>query len=477
MEETPIPFFAHSDPGNDTRRLLLLSFHFPPGDSVGALRWGRMATHFAAGGWGLDVVTVDPSSLRSSDPSGLSVLPPGIRVFGSWFGPLLIDRWERYAWSLYTRLRRRRPYSKASRASLSSTSPKARPASLSRSEIAEAGWSVRTLIRTYYWYLYFRRNLRWARGAQAVGLKLAKTTKYRAIVSCGPPHEAHFAGAAVARAAGLPHVVDMRDPWSLGERSIEITATPLAHPHASRNEAKTLSSASLIVMNTEAARHALVRKYPLLEPRVIVVTNGFDDETPPQESSGHVFVMAYAGSIYLDRTPKELFQAARLVIDARALSPDEFLIEFMGSEEISGGVTLASVAEDAGIRDFVKLHGPSSRANALRLLSRAAILVSLPQDSDTAIPSKIFEYMPFNAWLLALADKGSATFELLDGSGADLVTPHDVDLIAARIGERYDQFRRSGRPVAPALIAQCSRRFQAERLMRAIEALDSGRYP
>ena len=91
-----------------------------------------------------------------------------------------------------------------------------------------------------------------------------------------------------------------------------------------------------------------------------------------------------------------------------------------------------------------------------------------------AIPSKVFEYMRFDAWLLALADEGSASQQLLVGSGADVVDPTDVNGIARVLSERYGSFKLSGPPRQPALIARCSRREQARILFEALEPLGGG---
>ena len=91
----------------------------------------------------------------------------------------------------------------------------------------------------------------------------------------------HDAARRVARTAGVPFVVDMRDPWSLVERVPEVLANPLFLSLARRYERRTFTKASLIVANTEAARDALAQVYPELSTRMIAVMNGYDDEPLP----------------------------------------------------------------------------------------------------------------------------------------------------------------------------------------------------
>jgi len=99
------------------------------------------------------------------------------------------------------------------------------------------------------------------------------------------------------------------------------------------------------------------------------------------------------------------------------------------------------------------------------------MLVTLPQDSDMAIPAKIFDYMQFDAWLLALADDGSATEQLLRGSTADVVAPDAIDTIAGLLHLRYLQHLRGEWPERLATDPRYSRREQADRLFVALEAI------
>jgi hypothetical protein len=99
------------------------------------------------------------------------------------------------------------------------------------------------------------------------------------------------------------------------------------------------------------------------------------------------------------------------------------------------------------------------------------MLAILPQDSDMAIPAKVFDYMRYDAWLLVLAEHGSATEQLLRASGADIVAPDSVDTLAALLHLRYIQHQRGERPARLSVNELYSRRTQADRLFTAVEAL------
>src|SRR5258705_6329869 len=118
---------------------------------------------------------------------------------------------------------------------------------------------------------------------------------------------------------------------------------------------------------------------PEVTDRIIAVTNGFDDDPVPPSQRDRRFTIAYAGSVYLDRDPRELFRGAARIIDELHLTPDELGIEFMGWVESYDGVPLQVIAREEGVGDFVRLRPPGSRAEALEFLARANMLAVLPQ--------------------------------------------------------------------------------------------------
>jgi glycosyltransferase involved in cell wall biosynthesis len=317
----------------------------------------------------------------------------------------------------------------------------------------------------------YARDGRWARDAADLATRLARAQRYIACVTCGPPHMAHDAGRRLRIRTGLPHVMDLRDPWSLAQRVPEGIASPVWFALARRHERRAVASAGLVVMNTEPAATAMRGEYPAAAARIIAVPSGFDAEPVPTVPRGRAFVIAYAGSIYLDRDPRLLLRAAARVIREQRLTPDDLRVEFMGNVKSFEGRTLERIAEDEGVGPYVRRHPPASRRLALGFMATASMLVSLYQDSHWAIPGKMFEYMLFDAWVLALALPGSATADLLAGSGADIVGPEDVEAIASVVARRYAEHRAGVRPQRLADNERFSRGTQAAVLFDAIGRL------
>ena len=456
------------DPSSD--RILLISDQFPPAQSAGALRWQKLSRFAADRGWILDVITRDPALLDARDDSRLAELPPGTRVYGFVPGDLLLDRAETWLSRAYRAVRRGR-HSASSElekrdAGTAQPPPRAGGRSLAPEQMRWDPASIRFWMRSYWSWLDHRRQLAWARSIEAVGVQILDRSRHRAVISCGPWHLCnHEAARRLSRRARLPFIMDLRDPWSLERRIAETIASPVWFALARHHESRAVRDASLVVVNAEPVERAMVVRYPSAAGRIVTVTNGYDEEPIPMTRHGARFTVAYAGGIYLDRDPRPLFQAAARAIAELNLTPDSFRIELIGNVNDYGGVPIAVMAEQEGIAGYVKTGPLRPRQEALEMLAGATMLLSLPQDSPWAIPSKIFEYMQFDAWMLVLAEPDAPAALLLRDSSADVVSPGDVDGIAAVLKRRIEEFRRGERPRRLAHERMFSRRVQAGRLM------------
>ena len=476
-------FQAPASKAPPSGRLLLISFHFPPGGGAGALRWQKLARFAGERGQTLDVITLHPSDLDKIDNKRLADLPRGTRIYGVPMPALLLERIEGLFWRYLPWLRRRNPAASElweRAAPLHATEHvkvTRRPSEALHDRIVQRFRQVLCAMRRGYfaWMDYYTHGA-WANDATTLGLQLLASEKYDAIITCGPPHMAHEAGRRLAQRTGLPLVVDLRDPWSMVERLPHVFDSAIWYRLATFYERRVVARASLIVMNTTRAQDAMQALYRSKQSRIVAVMNGYDEEASCAVHAERKFIIAYAGAVYLDRDPRVLLKAVARVVSSLELTPGEIGTEFMGHVESYQGISLRSLADAEGIADYVRILGPSPRDAALEFLSRASVLVSLPQDSDMAIPSKIFEYMQFDAWILAIAQRGSATELLLRDSGANVVAPDDLEGMTEALISRFRQHRQGTRPARLAAgMSFASRRAQAALLFdRLDEVVRSG---
>lgn len=467
----PAPFWEkRGSPAHDARRLLLISYHFPPDTTIGARRWEKLAKSVTERGWGLDVITCAPTGKRGAS---LDSLPAGVRVFGVPDPVLPFERVEHVLWRAYRTLwpnRRLDPSAVRANADSNSHTAEGRPESLDRDEIPSSVRTPRELLRTYWAWVELTHGERWARRAAALGRRIVTPRVHEAVITSAPPHTSHEAGRLVSVSTGLPFVMDMRDPWSLQPWLRESVASPIWYRHAERYERACIERASLVVANTPPAHAALVALHPDASAKTITVMNGSDDDPLPPHRDSERFVIRYAGTIYLDRDPQTLFRAAAKVIASEKLQPAQFGIDILGRFADEHRVPLLGMAAQEGIADYVTVEPPRPHAEALQFLAGATMLVIFLGSNMLALPAKVFEYVRFDSWLLALAEPGSAIAQVLEGTSADVVVPQ-IDAIAKTIAKRYHDHRAGIRPQPVARDDRFSRATQARILLDAIEGI------
>src|SRR5690625_834272 len=495
LDSGTLPFFESGGAGGARGHLLGISNHFPPSPATGALRWQKFSHHAAERGWSLDVISVDPRALERPEWERLEDLPRGIRLFGvPEPGPSSAERLIEGCWATIDAFRRRarapgdeddvgnqRQLQRQTQGAEPRSLISPRPTELRSDEVRWLSPDTRTPVRAYFAWLSLMRERRWARAATELVRRLTREgsgSTFDAVISCGPPQMVHDAGRRIARALGVPLVLDFRDPWSLTPRLPESYASPLWYLLARKYERKAMDQVGddgLIIMNTEAAREAISRLYPSLASRTITVMNGYDVHDPaPLVQEGRRFLIAYAGTIYMGRDPRPLFRAVAQLIDEFGLEPDDIGVELIGDVMEFDGVPTDELAVEEGIGEYLSLRPRVPRREVHEHLRRAQLLVDLPQDAPLAIPSKLFDYLSFNAWVLALARRGSAPERVLRGTGVDLVGPDDVARIKDILRRRYLMYRAGFRPRRLADgIPQYSRHAQAETLFSAIEGMVS----
>ncbi len=412
------------------------------------MRWQQLTNCARERGWAVDVLTLHPDDLATRDDSRIDLLAPDTRVFGIPKPGLLIDRavqWcLQHSWPLS-----RRPHGAGA------TQLKT---SLAKSEVTYSAGLYQVVRRAFFTWRWVAIQRAWSGAAARVGDKLCRQNDYLAVISCGPPQWIHETADQLGRTHDLPFVADLRDPWSQAERLPEHIASPLWYRWAERSEREVLGRADLVVSNTGLAARALEKR--LSTTRVVAVMNGYDDLMPQTSIKRTRYTISYAGTVYIDRNPRHLFRAARQVIDELGLSPDDFELEFIGHRYDLDGLTLEQIATEEGVEDFVILRDPMPRTALLDYLQRSSMLVSLPQDSRMAIPSKVFEYMVYEADMLVLADAASASAELLKGTTASVCQPTDVPAIASAIRVGYQRFSQHARPEPLAHEVRFSRAYQ-----------------
>ena len=307
------------------------------------------------------------------------------------------------------------------------------------------------------------------------------------------PWETGDAAQRLSRRFGIPWVADLRDPWALDDWAVYPTG--LHRRLELSRMRRLLGSAAAIIMNTPGAAVALRRSAPELSGRVHVIPNGYDavDFAGPRPvKNPGIFRVVFCGYAHASfgRTFRRSRRLRTLLGGAvRGLDPISryhlFLVDAVGEVLVRRRhlvsaleVHLAGVGSVDGIGELacVVAHGYVPHTEAIDLV-RSADLLFLPLHDlapdvrGRTVPAKSYEYLASGRPILAAVPEGD-TRNLL--SGAACVTccsPKDVGAIARALEDAVESWQRRGTPLVDrsALIAPYERRALTAKLARVFD--------
>jgi len=436
------------------RRVLWLTFHYPPLTSVGTHRNLGLTRWLPEHGWSPTVLTIQPRAGLATDPDLLARIPAQLHVHRV-AAPHLFEELARW---------RRRDPSAESPSGAGSAEMEQRSLVGHLKELVS--WPL--LVPDVEWP--------WRWNAIRRGRALLREQRPDCIVASGPPATTLLAAARLSAWSGIPWVADLRDPWAgLPFKTIRYAWLERRND---RLESRTLRSAACIVANTARAAAELAARYPALADRIVTVPNGFDPETartasaeaPAQAAPAGVITLVHAGSLYGRRRLDTLLRALASEPDARPMVH----VTLLGA----GSEALAAQVCELGIGDRIALRPPVAHREALAE-TRAADIVLIAGVAglkpESQVPAKLFEALALGKPVLTLSKQGGAIQETLDSAGAtywradpESETEIRTALAAIRAARREGRDFASMRARQPDAFAlpNLARRF-AEVLVRA----------
>lgn len=355
------------------KRLLMIAYHFPPlAGSSGIQRTLRFVQHLPKFGWEPIVLTADPRAYERTSEDLMTDIPESVVV--------------RRSFALDT----------------------ARHLSI-------GGRYIGAMARPDRW-------ASWKIGAVRDGMRMIKEFKPQAIWSTYPIATAHLIGAELQRRSGLPWVADFRDPMAQDG----YPADPLVWQSYKSIEEKALSTASYSTFTTPSAAQTYQSRYPKTAERVVVLENGYDEETfaaventggQKQKIHPEAVTLLHSGIVYPDeRDPTQLFEALGQLKANRKIQPSTLKIRFRASVHDD---LLNALARKYDIAEFIDCQPPIPYREALaEMLNADGLLVMQASNCNEQIPAKIYEYMRAGRPILALTDSLGDTAATLRNAGA-----------------------------------------------------------
>jgi hypothetical protein len=356
-----------------TRKVLLVTYHFPPSAASGTFRLLGFARHLPRHGWHVHVIAPPETPWDNTDPA-LSAQVPAETGYDAV------------------------PY------------PRSAPR------------LVRLLAPYAIWLPFAWRACR----------RAIKRERPDIVLTSGPPHIVHVLGMLLQRTERLAWIADFRDPWISGAVRGGVTVKQRWMRYL---EKQVFAHADRILGNAPNATRVFCDTYPRQAAKILTLTNGFDPPsqlTPPPPPSGTLH-MLHAGEIYAGRDPLPLLEAiAELHQAGRAIRWVVMGNVHLPKGNLADEAARRGLADAVELRGQLPYEEALHQMGKTDLL----VLLDAP-GRTVGVPAKLYEYLGAGRPILALTERDGDTAHVLRESGVThrLAPPRDVGRIRQAIVE------------------------------------------
>lgn len=401
------------------RRVLLVSYHFPPVGGAGVQRPAKFARYLPGFGWDATVLQAANPSVPVLDPSLLADLPSDLVII---------------------KARTLEPgYASKSLAAGKPTNARGGLKSAARRLVRSGAAMV----------LQPDPQILWFPAARRAGIRALRRVQHDAILATAPSYSNLVLGASLARASGLPLVVDYRDEWDLSSAYWEnAPRDPISWRVQGVMQRRVLRQAAALIATTKASTTRLAERAAEAgaAPMAECIYNGWDpadlDTTgaeaaiPPQLPD--TFRLVYAGTLWNLTSVAPLVAAVQRLAASHPHLLQRLELVFLGRKTPDQLQLLGQLAATpATVRELAYAEHQA----AIRAMQDADALLLLLSDvpgAERVAPAKLFEYLAVDRPMLAVVPEGETAAIVRSVDPDAWHAPVDVAGIAAWLVARLE---------------------------------------
>ncbi len=273
-------------------------------------------------------------------------------------------------------------------------------------------------------------RLPWVPYALSAAAGLVHSAPVDAIFSTSPFLASHFTALWLKAKYGLPWIADFQDPI----RDNPFRTRRWLYPYDALIEYFIFRYADRLIANTDTVAAAWRTRYPRWSEKVSVLWNSFDprEEVPLSQPPKRPYrVLAHVGSLYGERHPCHLLSA----LERLGAGPSNIRVKLVGPIE-PALLDRHKPLFDRLVRTGLLEYGNRlvERTEALRETAEADYLLLLDlneQNASLQLPSKLLDYIRYGKPILAYTSSDSPVERVLARSGISYVAIDPTEIEAA----------------------------------------------
>lgn len=401
------------------KKVLIISYYWPPSGGISVLRSLKIAKHLRQHGWEPIVFTPENADYSAIDHNNFKDVPEGIEILKvPTIEPFKIFKW-------FTGLKKDANLNNV----LSAHDKK-----------MGAAYKFSVWVRSNFFIPDARAM--WIRPSVKFLLKYLKENKVDAIFTDGPPHTNTRIATLLKQKTGIPWLSDYQDPWSQVDYFQELILTKWGLKRHLQQEQEAFEAADKTTIVSPTWKQDLMS---IGAKNVEVIYWGYDPEDyydiEINTSISSKFSLVHAGVMGFDRNPKTLFQAIKELANEIPGFNNDFELILYGQVDQSVQESIKS----SGIENMVNIAGNVIRKEAINSIFSAQILMLLLNQQPNAmgrVPGKLFEYLASKRPIFNLGPTNSDVDKLLQKANAGNNFEYDDhNGIKSYLKEKYEEFK------------------------------------
>lgn len=380
------------------KRVLIITYYWPPSGGAGVQRWLKFAKYLPASGWQPVIYTPSNPEIAIKDESLEKDVNPSTEIVKT-------KIWEPY--TLYKNL----------------TGKKAQQINAGFSnESKKAGILEKIAI-------WLRGNLfipdarkYWINPSIDYLVDYLKREPVDAIISTGPPHSMHLIACGLKKKLNIKWIADFRDPWTNIDFYHELHLTKWADQKHHRFEKEVLQSADAVIAigktMAEELSHIAARK-------VNVITNGYDTEDMKSEILlDKKFSIAHIGTLSKSRNPVELWLAIAELIDENNDFAANLELKLAGQVDFHVKQSLTAFK----LEKYINYIAYMPHDEVAKVQQQSQVLLLVLNDTPNAkgiLTGKFFEYMASKRPILCIGRKDGDAAVIIEETKCGVVCEYN----------------------------------------------------
>lgn len=392
-------------PTNDRgfmKKILLITYYFPPCGGAGVQRWMRILKYLPAMGWDVTVLTTNNGDYPIIDESLTAQIPEDIRVIRT-KTPVFGNFYKRF-----TKDKDGLPYGSL-----------------------KAKTTDSLIKRILYWLriniIIPDARIIWNRFAYKEAVKLLNQERFDLVITSSPPHSTQLVGLKLKQKFNLKWVTDFRDPWADIFYLKSAGQNRIAYQINKRWEKRVIESADLNLVISDSIKEG----FPAGEK--ITFTNSFDpaDFSVIPYIRSEKFRIKYVGKITEAQDIESVITALNELPETFSALEFTFIGTFVYNPFNSDFTVV--------VKDYLP------HAEAIGEMINAELLVLLINDypdNEGMLTTKLFEYLGAKVPILCVGPDVGDAKEIIEATKAGFSCEYgDIEAIKGYVSAVFSDWQ------------------------------------